>query len=198
MKSRILIAVLVLAGWSCHAPDSAHAAVVVLANKTDRDVHFADISVSGQSRDYTLSAGEVLPLPVRGAIAVILSTDSGSRRFELKSNTVYCFLGSPKRLELKQIGLASNWGQATRPIVNPESAKTAKPTAKPAHPRQDSRQDSGRSGRTHRAKGVGKTASPADRRCIGHPGAILSGSTGSDRGGHMGVRPSAHDADRVV
>jgi len=132
MRNSFTIAAVALTAWACQAVDSARAAVVVLANKTDHNVRFTVLSPPGRPREHTLSAGEVVPIPVTGSIAVTFSNDGKPRRYQLQGNTVYCFVSSPRETELKELDVTNAWGEAPRPKVNPESAKPDAPAAKPA------------------------------------------------------------------
>jgi hypothetical protein len=74
------VAASALAMWSWSAP-SAHAAVVVLANRTDAKVRFtiATPGQAGQPRE--LDARDVVPFPVGGTVEIAFD-DSGARRTE--------------------------------------------------------------------------------------------------------------------
>ncbi|HTU20038.1 MAG TPA: hypothetical protein VMG10_18380 [Gemmataceae bacterium] len=130
MKTRFALAMLALTAWACHAPSATQAAVVVVANKTAGAVHFTIVSGPGQSRDCTLSPGEVLPISLTRAIAITLSNERNARRYQLKGNTIYCFVGSGKKLELKQVGLTSSWGRPARPADDKKPEKSDEPPGK--------------------------------------------------------------------
>src|SRR6185437_2834184 len=131
MKNTFTVITLTLVACIGHVPDCARAAVVVVANKTDRAVRFTVSTAPGQARDRTLSASEVLAIPVTPGVVVTLSISSEPRPYELKGNTIYCFVHSPRKLELKRIGFTRDWGQPARPTANKESEKPAAPAAAP-------------------------------------------------------------------
>jgi hypothetical protein len=132
MRTRFAWTILLLIAWACHDPSAAQAAVIVVANKTDGAVHFVIISGPGQSRDCTLSPGEVLPIPWTRDIAVTLSNERSSRRYLMKGNTIYCFVGSGKKRELKQVGLNSPWGRAAPSADDKPTEKSEEPLGKAA------------------------------------------------------------------
>ena len=131
MKSRFAVAAVALTVCVCHGLASTRAAVVVLANKTDRDVRCTVHSTSERSQQRTLSAGEVLPIPVTERVAVTFSANGKPRRYDLKANAVYYFVGSPQEMKLEELGLVGVWGEAARPIAK-ESKTTDAPAPKPA------------------------------------------------------------------
>ena len=132
MKNRFLVAVLILAACGWHSSSTAQAAVVVLANRTDRAIRFRVSSAPEQSREYTLPKGDVLPIAQTASVEVIFSSGSTTHRCRLEADSVYCFLGLEKSLELRQIGFGGSWGRPAKKVVKVDAAPPVGRVAEPS------------------------------------------------------------------
>jgi hypothetical protein len=107
------------------AVSSAHADVIVLANRTPATVGFRFVPKSGAAQQLTIPAGETLPLFLDGKADVIFAAVGGQKRYALDSNCAYYFGRSPDgRVDLQKIGLGED-GTAAEGRKLPESASRA-------------------------------------------------------------------------
>lgn len=126
MKRRCVVAVLLLTLGGWHVSSAAHAAVVVLANRTQDVVRF---TVTGAAHEHTLAEREVVVLPVTRSIEIVFTAGGTKHRCRLRSNEIYCFIGDPKTVQLKQIGFAGTWSQPEEPRVEDDTGKPERPAA---------------------------------------------------------------------
>jgi hypothetical protein len=131
VKSRFTsLLLLIVWGWP-HGP-TVRAAVVVLANRTDRAVRFKISTASDQARECKLGIRDVLSLPLTGRIDVSFSAGDKPRRYHLESNAVYYFIGPAESLELRQIHFARRWFRSGQPGAEEEPDATETAAPKPA------------------------------------------------------------------
>ncbi len=131
MKSRFAAVVLILA-WGGSPSQTARAAVVVLANRTEQAVRFKVSTAPDQAREYKLGLRDVLSLPWTGRLDVHYAAGDKPRRFQLTSNAVYYFAGSADNLELRQINFAHRWFRSEQMGAEEEPAPADAPPPKPA------------------------------------------------------------------
>jgi hypothetical protein len=102
---RLLLSVLAWLGtWSAMPP--AQAGVLVIGNHTDRDVGFVVTPPEGEPQSYTLTAKDVLPLPVAGEVQISFDAGGASRRLSLDVNSAHYFAEKEGSLDLHRIGSA--------------------------------------------------------------------------------------------
>src|SRR5436190_190200 len=77
------------------AVSSAHADVIVLANRTPAPVGFRFVPKSGAAQQLTLATGVTLPLFLDGKADVIFSSLGGQKDYKLDANCAYYFGRSP-------------------------------------------------------------------------------------------------------
>jgi len=88
---------------------TAHADVIVLANRIDRPIPIRFGPRSGANQQLTLAADDVVPLFVDGKASVEFSTSSGEKRYALDANCAYYFGRTiDGRIDLQKIGLGED------------------------------------------------------------------------------------------
>ena len=87
----------------------AAADVIVLANRTGREMPIRFVPLTGQARQISLRVAENLPLYLDGKANVSFSSPGGSKSYLLDSNCAY-FLGRGPdgRIDLQKIGLGED------------------------------------------------------------------------------------------
>jgi hypothetical protein len=102
---RILSPALVI--WS--VAQHARGDVIVIANRTGREMPIRFVPVKGQARQVTLALGENLPLYSDGKANVSFSASGGGRNYLLDANSAY-FLGRGPggQIDLQKIGLGED------------------------------------------------------------------------------------------
>ena len=73
------------------AISSAHADVIVLANRTPAPVGFRFVPKSGEAQQLTLPVGETMPLYLDGKADVVFAANGGQKRYTLDANCAYYF-----------------------------------------------------------------------------------------------------------
>lgn len=96
-----------MVAFACSPPDAAHAAVVVLANRSHAAVAF---HLQGQQRrptSHTLGIDRVLALPIAQGDVLELAERGQRRQFQLTPDSAYFFHEGPDKrtIELREIGL---------------------------------------------------------------------------------------------
>lgn len=88
---------------------SLRADVIVLANRTGRELPLRFTPVSGQSQSVTLKIDESLPMYLDGKAHVAYSSPGGNKNYLLDANCVYFFGRTPEgRIEMQKIGLGED------------------------------------------------------------------------------------------
>lgn len=88
---------------------TAHADVIVLANRTGSQFSFQFKPVAGTARQLTLPGGEVMPLFVDGRAHVTFSAAPRPKRYLLDANCAYYFgQAADGRVDLQKIGLGED------------------------------------------------------------------------------------------
>jgi hypothetical protein len=88
---------------------TAHADVIVLANRTDRPVPARFSPVSGATQQLTLPVGDVVPIFLDGKARVEFSSQGATKRYVLDANCAYYFgRAANGRLDLQKIGLGED------------------------------------------------------------------------------------------
>src|SRR5258708_34125883 len=96
--------------WLCLSsillfPQIGRAAVVVLANRTDKEVRFTINGVDGKAKDYILEAGALVPIPAPAVLKIDILTGDKRRHYQLERDTAPFITMSTTGLDLRQIGL---------------------------------------------------------------------------------------------
>src|SRR5579871_3833494 len=125
MKSRFATVILLLF-WGC-LPPTTRAAVVVLANRTERAVRFKVSTAPDQARECKLGLRDVLTLPWTGRLDVNFSSGDKPRAYHLTANGVYYFTGTAENLELRQIRFARRWFRPEQTAAEEEPAPADTP-----------------------------------------------------------------------
>jgi hypothetical protein len=90
-------------------PALAVADVIVLANRTDRELPLRFTPVKGQAQAITLKIGESLPMFLDGKANISYSSPGGNKNYLLDANCVYFFGRTPDgRVEMQKIGLGDD------------------------------------------------------------------------------------------
>jgi hypothetical protein len=88
---------------------TAHADVIVLANRSDRPVPINFAPVDGTAQQLILPVGDVVPIFVDGKARVDFSSAGIARRYVLDANCAYYFgRAADGRLDLQKIGLGED------------------------------------------------------------------------------------------
>lgn len=98
----LLGALIAAAGWQA-APASA--GVVVIANRTKLEVPFAATDSTGRKYRFRAKSGEVIPMTVDGALALVWVSKGRNREIRLEANSIYYFHRAYDEIELAEIGL---------------------------------------------------------------------------------------------
>jgi hypothetical protein len=116
-KYRLLLVAVVLlaAGWSCAV--AAEAGVVVISNRTAAKVAFSVARAEEQSRQYSLEAGDLVPVPVQAKAVVTLDLEGTARQYSVDPNSVYCFLAGGEQIELVKVQFAALAGGEEAPVA---------------------------------------------------------------------------------
>lgn len=95
----------------------AHAAVVILANRTKSEIPFTVDPRSKKPRTYRLQAGDLMPVPVMQAVEMAYQSDGNPRGFLLEPNAICFFMETQLGgVDMQQIGL----GAGMIPPLNPK------------------------------------------------------------------------------
>ena len=107
------------------AISSAHADVIVLANRTQTPVGFRFVPKSGEAQQLNLPVGETMPLYLDGKADVVFAANAGQKRYTLDANCAYYF-GRDKEghVDLQKIGLGED-GTAAEGRKLPDKASRA-------------------------------------------------------------------------
>ncbi len=95
-RSTVSIAIVFGLFWT----GCAEAGVVVLANRTAKEVALSVVRSDDSVSPHRLPPGDVLPVPVADNVGVAFDTDAGPRRRLLETNTVYYFVENDENLDL--------------------------------------------------------------------------------------------------
>lgn len=106
---KMLLPIVLAAVAIVFAPQFAAADVIVLANRTTRDIPIRFSPLSGYSQSVTLPAGENQPFYLDGKADVSFTTTGGSKSVQLDANSAYYFSrGSDGRVDVQKIGLGED------------------------------------------------------------------------------------------
>jgi hypothetical protein len=115
---------LVLLLWAI-AISSAHADVIVLANRTPASVGFRFVPKSGEAQQLSLPKGDTMPLFLDGKADIVFAAKGGQKHYTLDANCAYYFgRGQGGSVDLQKIGLGED-GTAADGRKLPESASRA-------------------------------------------------------------------------
>jgi hypothetical protein len=107
------------------AVSSAHADVIVLANRTPASVGFRFVPKSGEAQQLTLPKGETMPLFLDGKADIVFASKGGQKHYTLDANCAYYFgRAQDGSIDLQKIGLGED-GTAADGRKLPESASRA-------------------------------------------------------------------------
>jgi hypothetical protein len=96
---------------SAIAAGPLHAAVVVIANKTDKTVDLSLGPLWGQTRSFSLAAGKILRVPVPDAVQITFHAALKTEVHRLlPPNSVQVFTADESQRQLKQVALARSAG----------------------------------------------------------------------------------------
>lgn len=91
------------------ASQHASADVIVLANRTDRELPLRFTPVNGLAQAITLKVGESLPMFLDGKANISYSSPGGNKNYLLDANSAYFFGRTPDgRVEMQKIGLGDD------------------------------------------------------------------------------------------
>jgi hypothetical protein len=88
----------------------AQAAVVVVANRTDRDVICSMAPVWGETRQYAITPGKLIAVQVSDQVQVAFNSGKTPVRIALDPNTVHYFVTQEGRLALRRVQFAQSPG----------------------------------------------------------------------------------------
>jgi matrixin len=114
---------LILGGLLLHA-SMVEAAVVVVGNRTRAEVAFSIAPLGERAEDFSLVAGDVVPIPVTGSVVIVFESGEARQRFSLEPNTIYYFSQADEKLILSRLPLGEEAARDADTSSNqPESAK---------------------------------------------------------------------------
>jgi hypothetical protein len=114
MKHRLAVVALVVASGA----GLADAAVIVVANRTEREVAFTITLPKAQPQPFKVPAGGLTPVPVVPGVVITFTAGKDKQTYQLDPNAVYYFADTPNGLLFSEMGFGPN---------NP--ARNAKPPA---------------------------------------------------------------------
>jgi hypothetical protein len=120
-QNRAVVALMMLVSFG-YGISASHAAVVVLANRTDADVKITVSSATGSSRAYTIARGDVLALPLTRRADISYSSGGKEGRCRVELNEIYYFIGKAKEMQLKQIGLTGTGKEPQKTVADEDEA----------------------------------------------------------------------------
>ena len=121
----------ILGGLLLHV-SMVEAAVVVVGNKTRAEVTFSVSPLGEKAEDFSLAAGDVLPIPVTGSVVIGYQSGEARQRFSLEPNTIYCFSRADEKLVLSRLPLGE---EAARDAgASPHDPENAEPTPSTGSP----------------------------------------------------------------
>jgi len=114
-KSRLLLAsaAALAVGWGWVV--AVEAGVVVISNRTDAKVDFSVVQSDGESRQYGLNAGDLVPVPVAAEAVLAYDFAGASHKHLLDTNSVYYLLSRQGELDLVKIAFPSPSDRKTPP-----------------------------------------------------------------------------------
>src|SRR4051794_68218 len=105
---RLTLILLAVAAVTLHVP-CANADVIVLANRTSRDVPVRFSPVGGLAQSVTIAVDETVPFYLDGKANVSFTATGGSQTKLLDSNCAYYFArGADGRTDLQKLGLGED------------------------------------------------------------------------------------------
>ncbi len=125
MNARLAVAALLIGCWVWSRPLAVHGAVVILSNRTDREIRFSVLPPEGKAQEYSLASGDLLPLRVLGPIEIAFGATASRRQYRLDPDSAYYFANFPDGLNLQEIRLG---GVPAPSVPNPHPA-AAEPMA---------------------------------------------------------------------
>lgn len=125
MKNLHIAVVLLPIGWAAEA----RAGVIVVANRTAREVAFA----AAGSPEQVLAAGDLAVLPADAGVTVSFTSGKEQRLLHLDCNMAYFFADRPDGINLHEIGFSGEERPLDRPPIKPDGG-LAKPPAIDAIP----------------------------------------------------------------
>lgn len=109
----LLLLGLLLAAWS--STSESRGAVIVIANRAPATVRFELISTDQPATTHELEAGDVVPIPVTGSVAIRFGAKRGTQQYDLTPNSAYFFHDAEGTgLDLEQLGVHGH--VARRPV----------------------------------------------------------------------------------
>ncbi len=108
--ARYALSALLLAIAGRAQPQSAEAAVVVFANRTEAAVKFGLRPVWGQSREYSLDPGKVLPVNVPDTVELTYAREAEEVSQPIDPNTVHTFVVKDEKLVVEPIRFSQSPG----------------------------------------------------------------------------------------
>ena len=100
-------------GWGWVA--AAEAGVVVISNRTDAKVAFSVVQADGESRQYSLDAGDLVPVPVAAETVLAYDCEGTPQKHLLDPNSLYYLLSRQGRLDLVKVAFPSPPDRKTPP-----------------------------------------------------------------------------------
>lgn len=102
--STVAIAIWTAFFWTAFfLPGRVEAGVVVLANRTDKEVALSVVRSDNSASPHRLAPGDVFPVPVADKVGVAFDTGAGGRRLLLETNSVYYFVEQDEKLDLIKV-----------------------------------------------------------------------------------------------
>jgi hypothetical protein len=108
MRFRLAWAAGLIGGWLVGIPLAAPAAVVIVANRAEREVHFTMTPAPERLRPYAVAPGDLAAVSVDGVVQIAFESGKARRQYQLNPNAAYYFADFPGGLDLKEIGFAAS------------------------------------------------------------------------------------------
>jgi len=97
-RCRSTVAIAIVLGM--FSTGCVEAGVVVIANRTAKEVAFSVVQPDESVIPHRLPPGDVFPVPVADKVGVAFDTEAGPRRLLLETNSVYYFVDQDENLDL--------------------------------------------------------------------------------------------------
>jgi len=121
-KSGRLCSLAALAFFSC--PLFIRADVVILANRTDKDIRFVIHTSEDKGSEHTLSSNALMPLPATGPLKLDFQSAKTEKHYRLAPNTAHYFGDTPDGVDLAQIGLGEDASDKGTDPKNPTTPRS--------------------------------------------------------------------------
>jgi hypothetical protein len=105
MKARSTALFSLAASTLLSYPFIVRADVVILANRTDKDVRFTIHTAEDKSSEHTLSSNSLVPFPATGLLKLDFQSGKTEKHYHLAPNTAHYFGDTPAGIDLAQLGL---------------------------------------------------------------------------------------------